>query len=52
MLPGLWARLLMIRDIVVVSSKLYLLSEARLALAQFGAIAGDAPRRYLSRKRT
>lgn len=29
-LPGLWARLLMIRDIVVVSAKLYILNEARL----------------------
>jgi glycosyltransferase involved in cell wall biosynthesis len=51
-LPGLWARLLMIRDIVVVSAKLYLLSEARLALAQLAGFAGAAPRRYLSRKRT
>ena len=50
-LPGLWARLLMIRDIVVVSAKLYILSEARLALAQLAG-AGAAPRRYLSRKRT
>ena len=52
MLPGLWARLLMIRDIVLVSAKLYLLSEARLALAQLAGAAGAAPRRYLSRKRT
>jgi len=51
-LPGLWARLLMIRDIVVVSAKLYLLSEARLALAQLAGVVGAAPRRYLSRKRT
>jgi glycosyltransferase involved in cell wall biosynthesis len=50
-LPGLWARLLMIRDIVVVSAKLYLLNEARLALAQLAGFAGAAPRRYLSRKR-
>jgi hypothetical protein len=49
-LPGLWARLLMIRDIVVVSAKLYLLSEGRLALAHIAGLA--APRRYLSRKRT
>jgi glycosyltransferase involved in cell wall biosynthesis len=49
-LPGLWARMLMIRDIIVVSAKLYVVSEARLALAQ---LAGAAePRRYLSRKRT
>ena len=52
MLPGLWARILMIRDIVVVSAKLYLLSEARLAVAQLAAAAAAGPRRYLSRKRT
>ena len=51
-LPGLWARLLMIRDIVVVSAKLYLLSEARLAFAQLAGAAAAGPRRYLSRKRT
>jgi glycosyltransferase involved in cell wall biosynthesis len=49
LLPGLWARILMIRDIVVVSAKLYLVNEARLALSQS---ADAAPRRYLSRKRT
>ncbi|HEU4517558.1 MAG TPA: glycosyltransferase [Steroidobacteraceae bacterium] len=45
MLPGLWARLLMIRDIVVVSAKLYLLCEARLALAQLAGFDDVAPRR-------
>jgi glycosyltransferase involved in cell wall biosynthesis len=50
--PGLWARTLMIRDIVVVSAKLYLLSEARLAFAQLVGAAAAGPRRYLSRKRT
>jgi hypothetical protein len=52
LLRGLWARLLMIRDIVVVSVKLYVVSEARLALAQLAGVAGAEPRRYLSRKRT
>jgi glycosyltransferase involved in cell wall biosynthesis len=52
LLPGLWARTLMIRDIVVVSAKLYLLSEARLAFAQLVGAAAAGPRRYLSRKRT
>jgi glycosyltransferase involved in cell wall biosynthesis len=52
MLPGLWARILMIRDIVLVSAKLYILNETRLALAQLLGVAGSAPRRYLSRKRT
>jgi len=42
----------MIRDIVVVSAKLYLLSEARLAFAQLVGAAAAGPRRYLSRKRT
>jgi glycosyltransferase involved in cell wall biosynthesis len=49
LLPGLWARILMIRDIVVVSAKLYLVNELRLLFAQS---AEPAPRRYLSRKRT
>jgi glycosyltransferase involved in cell wall biosynthesis len=49
LLPGLWARLLMIRDIVLVSAKLYLVNELRLLLAQS---ADPSPRRYLSRKRT
>jgi glycosyltransferase involved in cell wall biosynthesis len=55
LLPGFWQRLLMIRDILVVSAKLYLIREAReLVRAQspeFPAVAA-APRRYLSRKRT
>jgi len=51
-LPGLWARMLMIRDIVVVSVKLYVVSEARLAFAQLAGAAAAGPRRYLSRKRT
>ena len=52
MLRGLWARMLMIRDIVVVSAKLYILSEARLAFAQLAGAVAAGPRRYLSRKRT
>jgi glycosyltransferase involved in cell wall biosynthesis len=49
LLPGLWARLLMIRDIVLVSAKLYLVNELRLLFTQS---ADAAPRRNLSRKRT
>ncbi|HKY00743.1 MAG TPA: glycosyltransferase [Steroidobacteraceae bacterium] len=52
MLRGFWARMLMIRDIVVVSAKLYILSEARLAFAQLAGAVAAGPRRYLSRKRT
>ena len=56
LLPGLWQRLLMIRDILLVSAKLYLVRAAReLAGAQFPeeAVAADgSPRRYLARKRT
>src|SRR5262245_20840816 len=56
LLPGLWQRLLMIRDILLVSAKLYLVRQLReLAGAQFPvapAVAGDPPRRYFSRKRT
>ena len=51
-LRGLWARILMIRDIVVVSAKLYILNEARLAFAQLAGALAAGPRRYLSRKRT
>ena len=52
MLPGLWARILMIRDIIVVSAKLYILNEARLAFSQLAGAVAAGPRRYLSRKRT
>ena len=51
-LRGLWARTLMIRDIVVVSAKLYIVNEARLAFAQLAGAVAAGPRRYLSRKRT
>ena len=52
MLPGLWARMLMIRDIIVVSAKLYILNEARLAFSQLAGAVAAGPRRYFSRKRT
>ena len=51
-LRGLWARTLMIRDIIVVSAKLYIVNEARLAFAQLAGAVAAGPRRYLSRKRT
>lgn len=55
LLPGLWQRLLMIRDILLVSAKLYLVREAQELLrpqpSGVPAVAA-APRRYLSRKRT